>query len=142
MKCPKVHNKLIFFLEKELSDAEMTAVQTHLNECPECASWANELRQTLGVLENDKAPVTDPFFYTRVKAKIARYEEPAMNRKAAWVAVLQPLAFSALLLLGVYAGFRFGARSAVPESVFSAQQEILPYVNEMEAEPLETFLMQ
>jgi len=144
MKCKAVHSKLIFFLERELPEPEMQAVQEHLAVCPDCALFAEEMKMTLSILEAEKVSEVNPYFYTRVKAKLDRLSEIQFsgNRSSILVRVLQPVAFSIILLLGIYGGVKMGATGAKKGSAFTAQQELVPYLNEMDVEPLETFLME
>ncbi len=144
MKCKNVHSKLIFFLEKELAPAEMQAVQEHLDSCPDCALFAEEMKKTLSILEADKVTDINPFFHTRVKAKIEnQVAQPQVVTRSALIRVLQPVAFSILLLIGIYAGIKLGASgsSQTSNEVF-AQQELIPYWNELDGEPIESFLME
>lgn len=142
MKCKDVHNKLIFFLEGDLSEAEMKAVQEHLSECGECALFAEELKLTFSILETEKKPEVNPFFYTRVKAKLEKQEEQSIERRPVLARVLQPVAFSLILLLAIYGGIKFGATSAEQSASLTLKHELIPYLNEMDVEPIENFLMQ
>jgi len=140
MKCKTVHKKLIFFLEKELSGAEMKVVQEHLDSCSDCRLFAEEMRKTLSILETEKTPEINPFFYTRVKAKLEKAETLA-GRRPVLIRVLQPVAFSIILLLGIYGGIKFGASSAGTGKSYVAEQEVIPFVNDMDVEPIEIFLL-
>ncbi|MFV0590814.1 MAG: anti-sigma factor family protein [Draconibacterium sp.] len=144
MKCKAVHNKLIFFLERELPEPEMKAVREHLDACPDCALFAEEMKTTLSILETEKVSEVNPYFYTRVKAKLDRQSEvqPGEIRSSLLVRVLQPVAFTVVLLLGIYGGVKLGATGAKPGISLTAQHEMVPYLNEMDVEPLETFLME
>ncbi|MCK3683647.1 zf-HC2 domain-containing protein [Maribellus sp. YY47] len=144
MKCKAAHSKLIFFLERELPEPEMKAVQEHLAVCPDCALFAEEMKRTLSILETEKVSEVNPYFYTRVKAKLDRPSEIQLSgiRSSVLVRVLQPVAFSIVLILGVYGGVKMGATGAKTGSAFTAEQEMVPYLNEMDVEPLETFLME
>lgn len=144
MKCKAVHSKLIFFLERELPEPEMKAVQEHLAACPECALFAEEMKKTLSILETEKVSEVNPYFYTRLKAKLDRQSEiqPSGIRSSVLARVLQPVAFSIILILGIYGGVKMGATGAKTASTFTAEQEMVPYLNDMDVEPLETFLME
>ncbi|WP_321348316.1 zf-HC2 domain-containing protein [uncultured Draconibacterium sp.] len=143
MKCNKVHSKLIFFLEKELQVSEMEQVQKHLDECSDCARFAAEMKSTLRILENDKVTDENPFFYTRVKARLEKQHDEQLVARPVLLRILQPVAFSILLLLGIYGGFKLGEtpRNTLVSSTLS-EQEMVPFWNEMEAEPIESFLME
>ena len=143
MKCKSIHKKLIFFLEGELPEKEMHAIQLHLNECPECKILSSELQKTLGIIESEKQVEVNPFFYTRLKARL---ENQAETKPLFWqpvfVKVLQPAFFSILLLLGVYSGIK--VTQPAKTSIIQSQNEIemIPFLNEMSSEPIESFLMQ
>lgn len=141
MKCKAIHKKLIFFLENELPEKEMEDIRLHLSGCHECAAFAEYMKETLSLLDEEKRPDVNPFFYTRVKARLERQavkESPA----PVWAKILQPAVFILLLLLGVYAGIKIGQPANDIQEYYYAEQEIFTYLNEMAAEPLETFLME
>lgn len=143
MKCKDIHSKLIFFLEEELPAKEIQAVQKHLDNCRACALFAEDMRKTLSILETEKTPEINPFFYTRVKAKLEKQEEKqVLAHRPVSARVLQPVAFSLILVLGIYWGIKFGASNAKQVTTLTVQQEVIPYLNEMDVEPIETFLMQ
>uniref|UniRef100_UPI0032173E19 anti-sigma factor family protein n=1 Tax=uncultured Draconibacterium sp. TaxID=1573823 RepID=UPI0032173E19 len=143
MKCKAVHTNLIFFLEKELPVSEMKAVQEHLDNCPDCALFAEEMKKTFSILETDKVVEENPFFYTRVKARLENQAEEQVVARPVLAKVLQPVAFSVLLLLAVYGGIKMGQpyQSASVKAGLEEQQ-IIPYLNGMDAEPIEAFLME
>jgi Putative zinc-finger len=141
MKCKTVHNKLIFFLEKELPVAEMQAVQEHLNSCTACSLFAEDLKKTLSILESDKTPELNPFFYTRVKMRLEQTQN-ALRTRPVVVRVLQPVAFSIILVLGIYAGIKLGNTRPNSGNHLSVEQEMIPYWDALDAEPIENFLME
>lgn len=144
MNCQIVQNKLIFFLDGELSGTEMKAVQAHLDSCSDCVLFAQDLKKTLSILEEEKNPEVNPFFYTRVKAKLENQieAEGQLMRRPVLVRILQPVAFSIILLLSVYGGIRLGNPSSPknPGNVV-AEQDMIPYWNQLDAEPIENFLL-
>lgn len=143
MQCKTLHKKLIFFIEGELPEKEMNAIQVHLNECEACKAFAADLQKTLGVIENEKQLEVNPFFYTRLKAKL---ENKQNVRQPFWqpalVKVLQPAFFSVLLIFGVYSGIKIA--QPIESNVAQNQEEIemIPFLNEMGSEPIEAFLME
>lgn len=143
MNCQIVQKKLIFFLEKELSGAEMKAVQEHLDICPNCVLFAQEMKTALSILDTDRIPEITPFFYTRVKAKLENQleAENQVVHRPLLVRVLQPVAFSIILLFGVYGGIRLGNTSSSKSVNVIAEQELIPYWNDLDTEPIEIFLL-
>lgn len=144
MKCKELHNKLIFFLEGDLPEREMEQVKVHLSGCPDCKLFAEELNKTLNVLETEKSPAVNPFFYTRLKAKMeAQAESYEKAGSPFFVRVLQPALFSLLLFAGIYSGIKIGQRAEDQLYVAnSATEQVIPYLNEMDTEPIEAFLME
>ena len=145
MKCKTLHTKIIFFLEGELPAAEMEQMKIHLLECSECAAFAEEMKKTLAIINNEKTPQLNPFFYTRVKARLENQTEQvvATRQVPVLVRILQPALFSLLLLAGVYTGIKIGQPANVNSDIpVFAENEVVPYFNEMEAESIENFLME
>lgn len=143
MNCKTVHNKLIFFLENELPVSEMKQVEQHLESCSECALFLKEMQLSFSILEDEKVHEQNPFFYTRVKARLENMDAKQVVGQAIFARVLQPLAFSVILLLGVYGGIKLGQphKTELASSTLSEQQ-MVPYLNGMDAEPIEAFLME
>ena len=145
MKCKTLHKKLIFFLEGELHAREMEQIKQHLLECNDCANFANEMEITLAVLQTEKAPPVNPFFYTRLKAKIENLANSQIryNRNPFFAKVLQPALFSVLLIVGIYSGIKIGQPISDETNYYlDSEQEIIPYLNEMKNETIEIFLME
>lgn len=145
MNCNIIHKKLIFFLEGDLPREHMEKVAEHLNQCGDCAAFAEDLRKTMGIVQMEKQVQVSPYFYTRLKARIIKEQDnqAAESGSIVWKRVLQPALFTVLLVVGILAGVftgRQAGRGTVSSSVNSAENIV--FLNEMEAEPLETFLME
>lgn len=143
MNCKTVHNKLIFFLDKELPVSEMKEFKEHLNNCLDCALFAEELSKTLGILETDKIDSENPFFYTRVTSRLKNNKTEQIPEQALTVRILQTAAFAIILLFGVYSGIKLGQPHKTQLVDYGiGEQQMIPYLNEMDAEPIEAFLME
>lgn len=145
MKCKTLHKNLIFFLEGELSSSEMEQMKIHLSECIDCAVFADDMKKTMGIIEAEKSPTVNPFFYTRLKAKLENQEseQKQIFWKPALVRVLQPAMFSFLLIVGIYSGIKIGQPASIQQYTATIMQnEVIPYLNEMEIESFETSLME
>ena len=145
MNCKALHNKLIFFLDNDLSDNEMEQVRIHLDVCPECAAFAEDMKKTLGVLQKERSIEVNPFFYTRLKAKLEN--QSVRTRQGSffpvWERIVQPAVFSLLLLAGIYSGYKIAEPEKIDfKALAGLEGETIPYLNEMQAEPIETFLME
>lgn len=145
MNCKTLHTKIIFFIEGELPGWEMEEVKIHLERCPVCVAFVEEMKKTLAVIENEKTPQLNPFFYTRVKARLENQSEQvaATRHVAVLKRILQPALFSLVLLAGVYTGVKIGQPAKVNSDIpVFAENEVVPYFNEMENEAIENFLME
>jgi hypothetical protein len=144
MKCKTLHKKLIFFLDGDLSAEEMEQMRLHLSECNDCATFAEDMKKTLAILEFEKSPEVNPFFYTRLKTKLENQtiKQDRISLNPVWARILQPSLFSVLLIAGIYSGIKIGQTSTVNSKYASyTEKEIIPYLDEMETETIETFLM-
>lgn len=145
MKCKTLHSKIIFYLDGELTAEEMEQMTLHLSECKDCAAFADEMRKTFGVIEAEKSHKINPFFYTRLKAKLENQVggQNEIYRSPLLIRVLQPAFFSILLIAGIYAGIKIGQpANSTPVSAIYAEQDLIPYLDEMKTETIETFLME
>ena len=148
MKCKQCHKELITWLEGSASQEKREAVEAHLAVCAGCREFAVYLRETLALAAAEVKVEEDPWFYTRVKARLTWKTQttapPARGKSSghALAGLLQPAFFTLLLLLGIYGGIRLGGaphRQNHPPLITEAP---VPWMDEMNAEPLETFLMQ
>jgi len=145
MNCRNIHKRLVFFLEGDIPEPEAEEIAKHRVQCPTCAAFAEDLKKTLQIVQLEKLPAVNPFFYTRLKARMQKEAEGVVQPAGfqLWGKVLQPALFSMLLLIGIYTGIKIGQPVSGGESTIDyAAQELIPYLNEMEAEPLEAFLME
>jgi len=145
MKCKTIHSKIIFYLDGDLSLNEMEKIKLHLSQCVDCAAFAADLQKSMAILESEKSPKINPFFYTRLIAKLENQESGhnEINRRPVLLRVLQPAFFSVLLFVGIYAGIKIGqpVNSSATSGIYS-EQDLIPYLDEMKGETIETFLME
>ena len=79
MTCNDVNSKLADLLfEPEQIDAMVDEkLQSHLEECGECRQQLQELRATMSLLDTWKAPEPNPYFLTRLNARLDEEREAA-----------------------------------------------------------------
>ncbi len=143
MACKTIHNKIIFYLEQELPAVEMLQVKQHLETCRECALFAAELQTTLGIIAGERVGENDPYFYTRLKARMENRAAQSKRIPMVLARIVQPLAFLMVLFIGIYGGIKLGQtpKNSSPRT-HNSEQQMVPYFNEMKAEPIEAFLME
>lgn len=139
MKCRKCHDLLLTYVEGSLRGGELAKVEAHLAECPRCRGFALHLQEALVLAGREMVIEPSPYFYTRVKARLqeARYPE----RERITYRVLQPAFFSMLLLLAIFTGIQLGKMTSSETAANETTANYFPWMNEIEGEPIETFLM-
>ena len=81
MNCTDVESKLAdLLLDPETVPAK---VQEHVAECSACRAQVAELRATMNLLDEWKAPEPSPYFMTRMQARLREEHEAA---PAGWLA--------------------------------------------------------
>lgn len=144
MNCKTLHKKLIFFVDEELPSNEMEKVKQHLSECNECALYFEDLKKTLEVISIERSKEKNPFFYTKLKAKMETREmiDTNLYKKPVLVSIIQPALFACILLIGIYAGLKIGQTTSKQFNTQRESQEFIPYLNDLHSEPIETFLFE
>jgi len=79
MNCNDMNSKmpdLVF--ESEMFDAAVKSdMESHLAGCAECSQELNELRATMSLLDSWEAPEPNPYFLTRLNARLDEEREAA-----------------------------------------------------------------
>jgi hypothetical protein len=133
MNCHDVNAKLadLLFEEKPetlIAKDESNAVYAHLAECQSCSAQLAELRATMALLDAWEAPEPNPYFLTRLNARLDEEREAA---PASWYEKLRArlvygsrlglrpvaaMALSVMVLIGggAYLGLNSSDGPAVP----------------------------
>lgn len=144
MKCKSIHKNLLFYLEGNMMEEKRREIAEHLQHCEACRNFEHELELTLGIIDSEKNMPVNPFFYTRLKAKLENQSAPSFSQQRNFVLrFIQPAVFSLLMLIGIYAGIKIGQPASKKQytEILMQNQEI-PYLNEMGNELIETSLME
>ena len=139
MKCRKCRDQLLSFLEGSLSGSELAKVEDHLAVCLRCRGFALHLKEALALVDREMVIEPSPYFYTRVKARLQEHKQPERERIA--YRILQPAFFSMLLLLAIFTGIQLGKMTSSETVANETTVNYFPWMNEIEGEPIETFLM-
>lgn len=138
MKCKAKHIDLISYLDNELLGEKKSQLEKHLEECADCRGFLAFLKDEMKVIENEKNQELNPFYFTRLSAKI---EQPiGFTPERSWIRLAQPAFFTLVLFLGIYGGIRVGSivntdRFAQPDSAS------IQLLNDFDSEPIESFLL-
>ncbi len=143
MHCNQVQQKLIFYVEKELSQRENDFVVSHLDTCSHCASLADELSAILAVIEKDKEVRMNPYFLTRVEQRLASLRQPVEMTPA--VRLLRWVPVAASIILAIWAGVKLGGTfTATQVPTQQVTENIYPedvFQDNLYAESIESVLM-
>ena len=139
MNHKRIHKDLIFYLDNELSVEKRIAVEKHLEECADCRGFLAFIQEGMQMIEKEKNPEVSPFFYTRLSARLE--EKPEYQAQSQWARVAQPAFFSIILLLGIYGGLKLGSNASFPKANQPDTTCSVQMLNDFEAEPIESFLL-
>ncbi|MBZ5568287.1 MAG: zf-HC2 domain-containing protein [Acidobacteriia bacterium] len=101
MNCKQIRERLLDLMDGETGPGEL---RDHLAGCASCAAELASLRQTMGLLEEWKAPTDlSPYFMTRLRARVREEQARPANwlawfRKPAWAVTLMVLMVASISL--------------------------------------------
>ena len=114
MDCKTLHERLSAYLDDELPQAEVVAVEQHLRDCARCSAELAELRALGGVLSELEGAAVPVAFATRV-AEAARLRQaaqasrrPIMLFGSARARVLIRVAAAVIAVAGLWVGISLG----------------------------------
>ena len=139
MECSKVHNELIFFIEGNLDEKRSAEIKEHLADCRECSAFADMLRESLDVIEEEKSIPEDKGFADRIIAKIDSGER---TQKPRTLNILRYAAAAAVIIFGVFTGMNIARLASGYQGNGSGEiSEEVYYLNDMYQEPIESFFL-
>ena len=151
MNCTEINKNLIFYIEGDLSSEKEKIVKKHLEECDKCKYLYNEMEKTLGVIQKENTPEINPFFYTRVKAKMEDVQESSFRPvfRPVFMRILQTSVAVVLIAFGVFVGIQMGDNYLNNSMVSGSEQTISKYqeysqqlfLDGLEVESIETSLL-
>jgi len=107
----------------------------------ECRSFADYLSTTLNIIQTEKKIAADPFLATRIEGILSN--PVAAPRRLSFLPKLIPaLTFSIFILAGIAGGIGLGRiLTPVPNNQNIAARQISSLVDDLQQEPIESFLM-
>ncbi len=138
MKHKSIHNDLIYYLEGALSQEREQEIREHLEGCSGCREFLEVLQSSLSVIEKEKRPEVNPYFYQTLKARMEN--RAAEKRNFSYRRVLQPVFFAVLLVIGISFGLMMGAKVTGNQTAESTAGDMY-YFNEMSSEPIESYFL-
>jgi len=130
MKCEEVKDGM---LDLAAGTMEMPRdVRTHVESCGACATKLDEMRQTMALLDEWKAPEPSPYFDVRLQARL---REEMTKQPAGWLHWLRKPALAVALTLALAggAGWLYHSGTAMPPDVQAEAFEPGTAVSDLQA---------
>lgn len=129
MDCKIIADNILFYIDKELDTEFSKQFEEHLNNCAECKLLYQKIEGSYSKIELVKDLKPNPFFYTRLIAKLEKTKEK--RGMQIFVNALKPLAVAASIGLGIIIGNGELDLLAEPESEMEIASDefvpVLPY---------------
>jgi anti-sigma factor RsiW len=139
MKCNKPNSDLFSYAEGLLSEEEASAVAKHLEGCESCRKLYEQITGVLSVIDEQKAVAENPFFFTRVEARMLRPEPVQIFAVRRLVPTMVALLFFAG---GVFAGINIGGLYGNDsESSQALVYETKQFLDDFNGEPIEAYII-
>ena len=121
MTCRSVQKNLLDYIEDSVDRALGIEVKKHLESCSECFRLYQNVQETYTSFKRVPKQDPGPYFSARVLARYQRWEAIETNWSHRILRVLQPIAASVLILVGVTAGIYLGKNLASSTTFTSSQ---------------------
>jgi len=139
MNCSEVHKDLIFYLEGSLDDDKRNALEAHLKTCDRCSGFADMMRGSLIIIEQERNIAEDRGFADRVLASIHS------GKKAVSIplfSIFRYAAVAAVIIFGVFTGMNIAKIASGPGEYRTGElSDEEYYINDMYQEPIESFFL-
>jgi anti-sigma factor RsiW len=128
MSCKEIENSIWDYIEGSLDQVQANHTASHIKDCPHCASLEKGIRESLQLIEQAKKTEADPFFYSRLEARMEQDSRKQMPKRI--YAVRYAMAAS-IAFLAIVGGGLFGS--------FSAEQLNGDIANQVNLEQMDDF---
>lgn len=111
MNCKHVENKIIDYLERDVSGIERTQIEEHVRGCKKCAVIVKEFSSLWSYATSPPSSELSPYLWSRLRAKISEYEREKVFPAGIFENVLRflkPAAYALLFIFGIVFGFSLG----------------------------------
>jgi len=105
MICKNFKNNILNYYYSECEPATAKEMQEHMAKCKDCAALFQQLAAVLGSADYIKEAAPNPFYYTRLSAKINN-QKPGSIYTRMIARLAQPLVAACLAALGIFIGVK------------------------------------
>jgi len=138
MKCKDIHKNLLLYPDNELEAGLKASIEKHLEECDDCRGFSAFLKEEMQIIGREKKQKVSPFFFTRLSSRLD--EKQDYRQQTLWNRVAQPAFFTLILVAAIYGGLRMGSDASLGK-INQPDASSFQLVNDFEAEPIESFLL-
>lgn len=121
MSCTKFESLIALYVESDLAESEQRLVEAHLETCHGCRDFAADIRESQTALKELRMDFVEESALQEVHAEVLN-QLRTPRKKAAW----PKYAIAAMLLIGLWAGWFWRARTAVLPEVQPRAAMIAP----------------
>jgi predicted anti-sigma-YlaC factor YlaD len=130
MKCKKIKNNLLLYIDNKLSDSKTNEIETHLKQCEQCNAEFQKVKSIYKHL-GEKAIITEnPFFYTRLHQRMENNLVKSQSVKKQILAIVQPITYVFLLGVGIYIGVLIGSGGMLNNNISASETQNPEYMQE------------
>ncbi|HNW68965.1 MAG TPA: zf-HC2 domain-containing protein [Bacteroidales bacterium] len=129
MICKNFKNNILNYYYGESEPDTAREMKEHLATCHECAVLFQQLTGVLGSADHIKEAAPNPFFYTRLSAKIHN-QKPVSIYTRMITRLVQPLMAACLAALGIFIGVKIAGN--LSENYFVETKSTQSEVAEMQ----------
>ncbi|MBI5417805.1 zf-HC2 domain-containing protein [Candidatus Poribacteria bacterium] len=106
MNHKNIQSKLLLYIDGDLSGNEMSVMQKHIEECPICKKYLDELCRVWKLEKSLEKRESSPYLWTRLNAQINEYEQnKGSNIKQLISSLMRPAAISLLIFITITTGY-------------------------------------
>ena len=109
MHCKEIENIIWDYAEGKLPVAQQNAVKEHLESCASCAALVQGISSGLTIIEKSKKTEADPYFFSRLEARLQNETEKSGGRVAYG---LRFALAASIAIIGIIGGSLLGSYSA------------------------------
>jgi predicted anti-sigma-YlaC factor YlaD len=113
----------------KLDEFQRQAFASHLASCKSCREFAEKIKESMLLLEEEKAVEFDPYMFTRILAIIDAPKQPG---ESVWIRLAwQPALIAVVVFLMVLAGIHIGSNYQYQRSITDDYAAEVYYLNDI-----------
>jgi predicted anti-sigma-YlaC factor YlaD len=111
MNCREIKRKLSAYQDRELPGLQMDEIKKHLNNCADCSTAFQQIKEVWESLSNVETIESAPYFWTRLAQRIKERDRKQLSWNFIFAPVQKlsfPVLITCLLIFGLVIGMYLG----------------------------------